>query len=67
MWLRDYLPKDVPNARILTYGYPSELQASNAVTILQDHTNTFVHRLVDMRESGQVRDCLQAHLNKETD
>ena len=55
MWLRDYLPKDAPNARILTYGYPSKLQPSNSVSILQDHTNTFVHRLIDMRESAQVR------------
>jgi hypothetical protein len=53
MWLRDYLPKDAPNTRILTYGYPSKLQASNSITILQDHTNTFVHRLIDVRESGQ--------------
>ena len=53
MWLRDYLPKDAPNTRILTYGYPSKLQASNSTTILQDHTNTFVHRLIDVRESGQ--------------
>jgi hypothetical protein len=21
MWLRDFLPQDIPNARILTYGY----------------------------------------------
>ncbi|KFY42179.1 hypothetical protein V494_02544 [Pseudogymnoascus sp. VKM F-4513 (FW-928)] len=46
MWLRDYLPKDAPNARILTYG-------SNSVNILQDHTNKFVHSLIDMREEGQ--------------
>ena len=53
MWLRDYIPKDVPNTRVLTYGYPSKLQASTSVSILQDHTNTFVHRLIDMRESAQ--------------
>lgn len=55
MWLRDYLPRDAPNARILTYGYYSQLQGSDSVNILQDHTNKFVHSLIDMREEGQVR------------
>jgi hypothetical protein len=54
MWLRDYLPRDAPNARILTYGYHSKLQGSDSVSILQDHTNKFVHSLIDMREEGQV-------------
>ncbi|KFY85713.1 hypothetical protein V500_08165 [Pseudogymnoascus sp. VKM F-4518 (FW-2643)] len=53
MWLRDYLPRDAPNARILTYGYYSKLQDGTAVNILQDHTNKFVHGLMDMREEGQ--------------
>ncbi|OBT39216.1 hypothetical protein VE00_10383 [Pseudogymnoascus sp. WSF 3629] len=53
MWLRDYLPRDAPNARILTYGYHSKLQGSDSVSILQDHTNKFVHSLIDMREEGQ--------------
>ncbi|KAF8849931.1 hypothetical protein BDZ45DRAFT_603627, partial [Acephala macrosclerotiorum] len=43
MWFRDYLPKDAPNARILT--------------ILQDHTNKFFHSLVAMREEGRVGFC----------
>lgn len=53
MWLRDYLPKDAPNARILTYGYPSKLEASTSISILQDYTNAFVHRLIDIRVSAQ--------------
>jgi hypothetical protein len=55
MWLRDYLPKDAPNARILTYGYQSKLQASDSVSLLQDHTNKFVDRLITTRESAKVR------------
>ena len=61
MWLRDYLPKDAPNARILTYGYYSKLQGSYSVSILQDHTNKFVHMLIDMREEGQVSYCLSRY------
>lgn len=53
MWLRDYLPKDAPNARILTYGYQSALQ-SDSISVLEDHTNKFVHKLVDMRDASEV-------------
>ncbi|KFY00368.1 hypothetical protein V490_01391 [Pseudogymnoascus sp. VKM F-3557] len=52
MWLRDYLPKDAPNARILTYGYQSALQ-SDSISFLEDHTNKFVHKLVDMRDASE--------------
>ena len=54
MWLRDYLPRDIPNVRILTYGYYSKLRDDTTVNILQDHTNKFVHGLIDVREDGQV-------------
>jgi hypothetical protein len=53
MWLRDYLPEDAPEARILTYGYRSNPKGSN-VSVLQDHTNTFVQRLIAMRDLGGV-------------
>lgn len=51
MWLRDYLPKDAPNARILTYGYQS---ASDSISILEDHSSKFVHKLVDMRYASEA-------------
>lgn len=59
MWLRDYLPKDAPNARILTYGYPSALQ-SDSISVLEDHTNKFVHKLVDMRDASEVSESNHA-------
>ena len=30
MWLRDFLPREFPNARIMTYGYDSNLKESDA-------------------------------------
>ena len=54
MWLRDYLPKDVAKARVLIYGYPSQLQGSASNGILADHSNNFIHRLLSMRESARV-------------
>ncbi|KAL8732870.1 MAG: hypothetical protein Q9166_002471 [cf. Caloplaca sp. 2 TL-2023] len=55
MWLRDYLPRDISNARILTYGYPSQLQGNNSRGIFSDHSTNFIHRLLEMRESAKVR------------
>lgn len=54
MWLRDYLPKDVANARVLIYGYPSQLQGSASSGVLADYTNNFIHRLLSMRELAKV-------------
>lgn len=54
MWLRDYLPKDIANARILIYGYPSQLQGNTSRSILSDHTNNFIQRLLTMRDSARV-------------
>ncbi|KAK8198215.1 uncharacterized protein BKA78DRAFT_307746 [Phyllosticta capitalensis] len=52
MWLRDYLKYQAPNARILTYGYSSELQ-NGSLSILYDYTISFVNALVSMRDAGQ--------------
>ena len=54
MWLRDYLPKDVPNARVLTYGYPSQLQGNMSRSILSDYSDSFARQLLDMRASARV-------------
>lgn len=36
MWLRDFLPESIPNARILTYGYDTKLPGSQSdVSILE--------------------------------
>ena len=54
MWLRDFLPRDAPNARILIYGYPSRVQNSDSRSILGDFANTFVNSLIVMREDAEV-------------
>lgn len=51
MWLRDVLPDDVPNARILTYGYDSRLADSiRPFSTVQDLAEEFLINLVYMRE-----------------
>ncbi|MCJ1312987.1 hypothetical protein MMC25_006663 [Agyrium rufum] len=54
MWLRDYLPHDAPNARIMTYGYKCLLEGSKAPSKLSDFTSKFLNRLLNMREIGKV-------------
>lgn len=36
MWLRDGLPKDLPNSRIFTYSYDTQLQKSSSIQNLTD-------------------------------
>lgn len=36
MWLRDGLPKELPNTRIFVYGYDTQLQGSSSVQNLTD-------------------------------
>jgi hypothetical protein len=50
MWLRDYLPKDVKNVRVLTYGYNSQLQGNEGRSSLLSHSKNFIHRLREMRK-----------------
>lgn len=55
MWLRDYLPRDVSNVRVLIYGYPSQLYGSISRSILSDHSTNMIHRLLAMRESAKCQ------------
>lgn len=49
MWLRDFLPSDFPNRRILLYGYNSQLAHSLSRSIIADFTSNFVTKLRTMR------------------
>ncbi|MCJ1231967.1 hypothetical protein MMC12_008647 [Toensbergia leucococca] len=55
-WLRDFLSADVPNARILTYGYNSALLGNNtSVSNVRDFAKDLLQRLMDDR-SGDKED-----------
>src|SRR6478736_9448267 len=51
VWLRDALPSDIPNARILTYGYNSQLLGSESFQSLTDLGRTLQVDLEDIRVS----------------
>ncbi|KAF5619615.1 ankyrin protein [Fusarium sp. NRRL 25303] len=49
VWLRDALPSDIPNARILTYGYDTKLSKSSAFQNLTDLGRALQIDLEDIR------------------
>src|SRR3981189_2808041 len=55
-WPRDLLPKEVPQARILTYGYDSRTQSSEPIThqTLYGHGTSLVSSLSLYRRRTKV-------------
>ena len=51
MWLRDQLPKDVPNLRSLIYGYDTKLFKSRSFQVLDDNARSFIANLKELRRS----------------
>jgi hypothetical protein len=49
MWLRDFLPEDIPDVAIYTYGYDSRLQHTLSRNIISDHARRFVDKLAYLR------------------
>ncbi|KAK1999116.1 hypothetical protein LX36DRAFT_633060 [Colletotrichum falcatum] len=49
VWLRDFLPKDVPNIRVLIYGYDTTLPGSRSKQSIEDLGGILVERLVAFR------------------
>ncbi|RFN45021.1 hypothetical protein FIE12Z_10749 [Fusarium flagelliforme] len=55
MWLRDGLPVDEPNLRILSYGYDSKIVDSNSFQNLTDLARSFQLDLESIQNSGHSR------------
>lgn len=45
MWLRDFVPRDVPSAQVFIYGCPSKLMHSGSQALLFDYTTAFLYEL----------------------
>ncbi len=61
-WLRDFLPSDIPNAHILTWGYDANTHSIFAISgqYLYDHAKTLVSDLCLKRRLTKVREtCLE--------
>ncbi|KAM0444397.1 hypothetical protein ACHAO4_010198 [Trichoderma viride] len=55
MWLRDALPKDIPTARIITYGYNSTIAHSASMQNLEDLATSFRDSLLPLVGSDTLR------------
>ncbi|KAL0264639.1 hypothetical protein SLS55_000589 [Diplodia seriata] len=56
MWLRDFLPQDLPNCRVLLYGYKSTVPRSNDTAQAHDFADTLRNLLLTFRSATNTRD-----------
>ncbi|KAF9889345.1 hypothetical protein FE257_007455 [Aspergillus nanangensis] len=54
-WPKDFLPQDIPHARVFVYGYNSNISNPQAMSnaSVKDHANTLLN-LLDMERSPQI-------------
>jgi hypothetical protein len=55
-WLKDFLPKQIPDTRILTFGYYTAAAFSESTAEVINHAKSLLTSLVDKREEVEVRD-----------
>jgi hypothetical protein len=53
-WLKDFLPRKVDNARILTFGYNATAAFSQSTADVVDHAKSLLSSLVDKRDDEHV-------------
>ena len=49
LWLRDFLPKTVPEARVFTFGYNSSIAFGGTASRIDDFARTLLERLLQKR------------------
>jgi hypothetical protein len=54
LWLRDFLPKDLPGARVMTFGYNAAAAFGNSVAEIRDHARGLLGELIEKRERSFV-------------
>lgn len=66
LWLQDFLPGDIPHARILTYGYDGRTHDSSPLSCqrLHDHAIGLVTEQTLYRESTKVKDYSSRECSK---
>ncbi|KAK7409145.1 hypothetical protein QQX98_008695 [Neonectria punicea] len=73
IWLRDFLPRDIPNCRVLLYGYESRVPESDDTSRIKETSDymyhyihvfrrctQMLHDISKMAESGQDQDILRS-------
>jgi hypothetical protein len=55
MWLQEFLPQDVKNIRIMSYGYNTNLIGDTADDRILDYRRELIQQLENARSSAEVR------------
>ncbi|KAJ2972222.1 hypothetical protein NUW58_g9231 [Xylaria curta] len=55
LWLEDFLPEALPQARIMTFGYDSSLLLSHAKGRIEDFSRDLLNRLWMLRQSPETK------------
>ena len=56
LWLRDFLPKQLPSARIFSYGYDSRVALSQSIAEVDDYARTLLDFLELVRMDPAAKD-----------
>lgn len=54
MWLRDFLDKDLPRARVLLFGYDAGLRSKTSTSEMEAYTTTLRSALERLRKTEEV-------------
>lgn len=53
-WLKDFLPLQIPDARVMTFGYNADAAFGQSTAEVADHAKSLLASLVDKREEPEV-------------
>jgi hypothetical protein len=53
-WLTDFLPRDIPNIRVMTFGYDASAAFGNTTAGIEDRAKGLLTSLVDKRVEDDV-------------
>lgn len=64
MWLKDFLPQDFPNVRVLTYGYDTNLSRPRNQTSysMLDHRRDLTEQIENVRRGQEVGQLIKKHV-----
>ena len=51
LWLRDFLPRAMPNARVMTFGYDAKVVDSRSIIGMMENANNLLTQLCIYRNS----------------
>jgi hypothetical protein len=61
LWLRDFLPLAIPNARIMSFGYDSKVVGSRSILGMMENANSLLTHLSLHRNSRDLEVCDSFH------